>query len=33
MKIESKEYEFYKNFDLILHTKLANPLYKPELQT
>uniref|UniRef100_A0A8C8VJF2 Dynein axonemal heavy chain 11 n=1 Tax=Pelusios castaneus TaxID=367368 RepID=A0A8C8VJF2_9SAUR len=32
IKIEDKECEFNKNFHLILHTKLANPHYKPELQ-
>ncbi|KAM6276202.1 LOW QUALITY PROTEIN: dynein axonemal heavy chain 11 [Spheniscus humboldti] len=32
IKIEDKECEFNKNFCLILHTKLANPHYKPELQ-
>ncbi|KAK4826757.1 hypothetical protein QYF61_011125 [Mycteria americana] len=32
IKIEDKECEFTKNFRLILHTKLANPHYKPELQ-
>ncbi|XP_042331037.1 dynein axonemal heavy chain 11-like isoform X2 [Sceloporus undulatus] len=32
IKIEDKECEFNKNFRLILHTKLANPHYKPELQ-
>ncbi|KAM7123899.1 LOW QUALITY PROTEIN: dynein axonemal heavy chain 11 [Ciconia maguari] len=32
IKIEDKECEFTKNFCLILHTKLANPHYKPELQ-
>lgn len=30
--IGDKECEFHKNFRLILHTKLANPHYKPELQ-
>uniref|UniRef100_A0A8D2LWB0 Dynein axonemal heavy chain 11 n=1 Tax=Varanus komodoensis TaxID=61221 RepID=A0A8D2LWB0_VARKO len=32
IKLEDKECEFNKNFRLILHTKLANPHYKPELQ-
>uniref|UniRef100_A0A8D0L4V2 Dynein axonemal heavy chain 11 n=1 Tax=Sphenodon punctatus TaxID=8508 RepID=A0A8D0L4V2_SPHPU len=32
IRIEDKECEFNKNFRLILHTKLANPHYKPELQ-
>ncbi|CAM9220931.1 unnamed protein product [Bubo scandiacus] len=32
IKIEDKACEFNKNFCLILHTKLANPHYKPELQ-
>lgn len=32
IKIEDKECEFHKSFHLILHTKLANPHYKPELQ-
>ncbi|XP_039198067.1 dynein heavy chain 11, axonemal isoform X1 [Crotalus tigris] len=32
IKIEDRECEFNKNFHLILHTKLANPHYKPELQ-
>lgn len=32
IKIEDRECEFNKNFRLILHTKLANPHYKPELQ-
>ncbi|KAK2526348.1 hypothetical protein Q9966_010932 [Columba livia] len=32
IKTEDKEGEFNKNFCLILHTKLANPHYKPELQ-
>uniref|UniRef100_A0A7M4FBW4 Dynein axonemal heavy chain 11 n=1 Tax=Crocodylus porosus TaxID=8502 RepID=A0A7M4FBW4_CROPO len=32
IKIEDKECEFNKNFRIILHTKLANPHYKPELQ-
>lgn len=27
-----KEIEYHKNFRLILHTKLANPHYKPEMQ-
>ncbi|MEE6466363.1 hypothetical protein FKM82_006924 [Ascaphus truei] len=32
IKIGEKEYEYNKNFRLILHTKLANPHYKPEIQ-
>ncbi|XP_070583565.1 dynein axonemal heavy chain 11 isoform X3 [Erythrolamprus reginae] len=32
IKIEDRECEFNKNFRLILHTKMANPHYKPELQ-
>ncbi|KAM6314848.1 LOW QUALITY PROTEIN: dynein axonemal heavy chain 11 [Aegotheles albertisi] len=32
IKIEDKECEFNKNFHVILHTKLASPHYKPELQ-
>ncbi|XP_058534261.1 dynein axonemal heavy chain 11 [Ochotona princeps] len=32
IKIGNKECEFNRNFRLILHTKLANPHYKPELQ-
>ncbi|ELK12575.1 Dynein heavy chain 11, axonemal [Pteropus alecto] len=32
IKIGDKECEFNKNFRLILHTKLANPHYQPELQ-
>ncbi|XP_043921477.1 dynein axonemal heavy chain 11 [Protopterus annectens] len=32
IKIGDKECEFNNNFQLILHTKLANPHYKPELQ-
>ncbi|XP_020637559.3 dynein axonemal heavy chain 11 isoform X1 [Pogona vitticeps] len=32
IKIEDKECEFNKNFRLMLHTKLANPHYKPEVQ-
>ncbi|XP_074840743.1 dynein axonemal heavy chain 11 isoform X1 [Carettochelys insculpta] len=32
IKIGDKECEFNKNFHLILHTKLANPHYQPELQ-
>uniref|UniRef100_A0A8D1IYR5 Dynein axonemal heavy chain 11 n=1 Tax=Sus scrofa TaxID=9823 RepID=A0A8D1IYR5_PIG len=32
IKIGDKECEFNHNFRLILHTKLANPHYKPELQ-
>ena len=32
IKIGDKEVEYSKNFRLILHTKLANPHYKPEMQ-
>lgn len=32
IKIGDKECEYTKGFRLILHTKLANPHYKPELQ-
>ncbi|XP_063095395.1 dynein axonemal heavy chain 11 isoform X2 [Cavia porcellus] len=32
IRIGDRECEFNKNFRLILHTKLANPHYKPELQ-
>lgn len=32
IEIKDKECEFNKNSCLILHTKLANPHYKPELQ-
>uniref|UniRef100_A0A4W2DC87 Dynein axonemal heavy chain 11 n=1 Tax=Bos indicus x Bos taurus TaxID=30522 RepID=A0A4W2DC87_BOBOX len=32
IKIGDKECEFNHNFRLILHTKLVNPHYKPELQ-
>ncbi|KAM7121693.1 dynein axonemal heavy chain 11 [Molossus nigricans] len=32
IRIGDKECEFNKNFRLLLHTKLANPHYKPELQ-
>ncbi|XP_040289656.1 dynein heavy chain 11, axonemal [Bufo bufo] len=32
IKIGDKECEYSKKFRLILHTKLANPHYKPELQ-
>ncbi|ESO06977.1 hypothetical protein HELRODRAFT_171012 [Helobdella robusta] len=32
IKVGDKEINFNKNFRLILHTKLANPHYKPELQ-
>uniref|UniRef100_A0A8P0S8H0 Dynein axonemal heavy chain 11 n=1 Tax=Canis lupus familiaris TaxID=9615 RepID=A0A8P0S8H0_CANLF len=32
IRIGDKECEFNRNFRLILHTKLANPHYKPELQ-
>nr|NP_001262793.1 dynein heavy chain at 93AB, isoform C [Drosophila melanogaster]AGB96173.1 dynein heavy chain at 93AB, isoform C [Drosophila melanogaster] len=32
IKIGDKEIEYNSNFRLILHTKLANPHYKPEMQ-
>ncbi|XP_022915026.2 dynein beta chain, ciliary isoform X1 [Onthophagus taurus] len=32
IKIGDKEIEYNQNFRLILHTKLANPHYKPEMQ-
>lgn len=32
IKIGDKEVEYSPNFKLILHTKLANPHYKPEMQ-
>ncbi|XP_045488493.1 dynein beta chain, ciliary [Pieris rapae] len=32
IKIGDKEVEYSPNFRLILHTKLANPHYKPEMQ-
>lgn len=32
MKIGEKEIEYNPNFRLILHTKLSNPHYKPEMQ-
>ncbi|UYV67054.1 DNAH9 [Cordylochernes scorpioides] len=32
IKMGDKEVEYHPNFRLILHTKLANPHYKPELQ-
>ncbi|XP_060647178.1 dynein beta chain, ciliary [Drosophila nasuta] len=32
LRIGEKEMEFNANFRLILHTKLANPHYKPEMQ-
>ncbi|GLG99541.1 Dynein heavy chain, cytoplasmic [Gryllus bimaculatus] len=32
IKIGDKEVDFNPNFRLILHTKLANPHYKPEMQ-
>ncbi|CAB3241075.1 unnamed protein product [Arctia plantaginis] len=32
IKIGDKEIEYSSNFRLILHTKLANPHYKPEMQ-
>ncbi|XP_030163941.1 dynein heavy chain 11, axonemal isoform X3 [Lynx canadensis] len=32
IRIGDKECEFNRNFRLILHTKLANPHYQPELQ-
>jgi len=32
VKIGDKEVEYNASFRLILHTKLANPHYKPEMQ-
>ena len=32
IKLGDKEIEYNSNFRLILHTKLANPHYKPEIQ-
>lgn len=32
LKIGEREIDFNPNFKLILHTKLANPHYKPEMQ-
>ena len=32
IRIGDKECEYHPNFKLILHTKLANPHYKPEMQ-
>lgn len=32
IKIDEKEIDYNPNFNLILHTKLANPHYKPEIQ-
>lgn len=32
LKIGDREIEYNDTFQLILHTKLANPHYKPELQ-
>lgn len=32
IKVGDKEVEYNSNFRLILHTKLANPHYKPEMQ-
>lgn len=32
MKIGDKEVEYNPNFRLIIHTKLANPHYQPEMQ-
>ena len=32
IKIGDKEVEFDSRFKLIIHTKLANPHYKPEMQ-
>jgi len=32
VKIGDKEVEYNSSFRLILHTKLANPHYKPEMQ-
>ena len=32
LKVADKEIDYHPDFRLILHTKLANPHYKPELQ-
>jgi len=32
LRIGDKEIEFHSSFRLILHTKMANPHYKPEMQ-
>ena len=32
IKIGDKEIEYNREFQLFLHTKMANPHYKPELQ-
>ena len=32
IKIGDKEIEYHPQFQLFLHTKMANPHYKPELQ-
>ena len=32
MKLGDKDVEYNKNFKLILHTKLSNPHYPPEIQ-
>lgn len=32
IKIGDKECEYHPNFKLIIHTKLANPHYQPEMQ-
>lgn len=32
IRIGDKEVEYHPDFRLILHTKLANPHYKPEMQ-
>lgn len=32
MKMDEKEIDFNPKFRLILHTKLGNPHYKPEIQ-
>jgi dynein heavy chain len=32
VKLGDKEVEYHNNFKLILHTKLANPHYPPEVQ-
>lgn len=32
MKIGDREIDFHPSFRLILHTKLANPHYRPEIQ-
>ncbi len=32
VKIGDKDVEYHKNFRLVLHTKLSNPHYPPEIQ-